>query len=184
VTKEASRLVARTGSVDETRALAAALAPGVRRGDLLLLSGDLGAGKTAFVQGLGRAMGVTEPITSPTFTLAQRYDGDPILHHLDVYRLSQLNEVLDLGLAELLDDGGVVAIEWGDAVVPVLPSDYLEVHLTLTDASTPDGREIVLRPVGPRWGARRRALGEAIAPWAVKDDDDGDPRAGEGVAPC
>ena len=187
MTMQASRLVARTGSVDETRALAASLAPSVRPGDLLLLAGDLGAGKTAFVQGLGRAMGVTEPITSPTFTLAQRYDSDPVLHHLDVYRLSQLNEVLDLGLGELLDDGGVVAIEWGDAVVPVLPSDYLEVRLTLTDVATPDGREIVLRPVGTRWGARRRVLAEAIAPWAVKDDDGdegGDAAPGEAVAPC
>jgi tRNA threonylcarbamoyladenosine biosynthesis protein TsaE len=183
VTMQASRLVARTGSVDETRALAASMAPSVLPGDLLLLAGDLGAGKTAFVQGLGRAMGVTEPITSPTFTLAQRYDSDPILHHLDVYRLSQLNEVLDLGLGELLDDGGVVVIEWGDAVVPVLPSDYLEVRLNLAEVATPDDREIVLRPVGVRWGARRRGLAEAIAPWAVKDDE-GDGGAPGEVAPC
>jgi tRNA threonylcarbamoyladenosine biosynthesis protein TsaE len=182
----ASRLVARTGSVDETRALAASLAPTVRPGDLLLLAGDLGAGKTAFVQGLGRAMGVTEPITSPTFTLAQRYDSEPTLHHLDVYRLSQLNEVLDLGLGELLDEGGVVAIEWGDAVVPVVPSDYLEVRLTLTDVATPDGREIELRPVGSRWGVRLRVLAEAIAPWTQGPGDgpsDG-PSEGEAVPPC
>jgi hypothetical protein len=108
--------------------------------------------------------------------------------------------VLDLGLGELLDEGGVVAIEWGDAVVPVLPSDYLEVRLTLTDIATPDDREIALRPVGPRWGARQRVLAEAIAPWAHADhanndshaDDAGDRHdAGdhddgnaEGVAPC
>lgn len=188
MTLQAPRLVARTGSADETRALAAALAPSVRPGDLLLLAGDLGAGKTAFVQGLGRAMGVTEPITSPTFTLAQRYDSDPVLHHLDVYRLGQLNEVLDLGLGELLDDGGVVAIEWGDAVVPVLPSDYLEVRLTLAGADTPDRREVVLRPVGPRWSARRRTLAEAIRKWAVDAGDggggEGGGRPGEGVTPC
>jgi tRNA threonylcarbamoyladenosine biosynthesis protein TsaE len=168
----ASRLVARTDSVDETRALAASLAPIVRPGDLLLLAGDLGAGKTAFVQGLGRAMGVTEPITSPTFTLAQRYDSDPTLHHLDVYRLNQLNEVLDLGLGELLEEGGVVAIEWGDAVEPVVPTDYLEVRLTLADVDTPQAREIVLRPVGPGWSARRRVLAEAIGPWAAADPGD------------
>jgi tRNA threonylcarbamoyladenosine biosynthesis protein TsaE len=185
VTMHASRLVARTGSVDETRALAASLAPTVRPGDLLLLAGDLGAGKTAFVQGLGRAMGVTEPITSPTFTLAQRYDSDPTLHHLDVYRLSQLNEVLDLGLGELLDEGGVVAIEWGDAVVPVVPSDYLEVRLTLTDVATPDGRVIELSPVGSRWGARQRMLAEAIAPWAQAGQGPSDGQSkGEAVPPC
>jgi tRNA threonylcarbamoyladenosine biosynthesis protein TsaE len=161
----ASRLVARTRSVDETRDLAASLVPSIRPGDLLLLAGDLGAGKTAFVQGLGRALGVTEPITSPTFTLAQRYDGEMVLHHLDVYRLAQLNEVVDLGLGELLDEGGVVAIEWGDAVIPVLPSDYLEVRLTMADVATPDRREVELQPVGPAWAARQRALAEAIGPW-------------------
>ena len=187
MTLQAPRLVARTASVDETRALAASLAPSVRPGDLLLLAGDLGAGKTAFVQGLGRAMGVTEPITSPTFTLAQRYDSDPVLHHLDVYRLGQLNEVLDLGLAELLDEGGVVAIEWGDAVVPVLPNDYLEVRLTLAEVDRPDRREVALRAVGPRWGARRRVLAEAIAPWSGDGDgasESGTSEGDEGVAPC
>jgi tRNA threonylcarbamoyladenosine biosynthesis protein TsaE len=168
----ASRLVARTRSVDETRDLAASLVPSIRPGDLLLLAGDLGAGKTAFVQGLGRALGVTEPITSPTFTLVQRYDGEMVLHHLDVYRLGQLNEVLDLGLGELLDEGGVVAIEWGDAVIPVLPSDYLEVRLTLADVATPDRREVELHPVGPRWSARQRVLAEAIGPWASDADAD------------
>jgi len=181
VNLHATRLVARTHSVDETRTLAASLGPVVRPGDLLLLAGDLGAGKTAFVQGLGQALGVSEPITSPTFTLAQRYDGDLVVHHLDVYRLSQLNEVLDLGLAELLDEGGVVVIEWGDAVVPVVPSDYLEVRLALAAVATPDDREIVLQPVGPRWSSRRRVLAEAIAPWA--SDGAGDD-AGEGLASC
>jgi tRNA threonylcarbamoyladenosine biosynthesis protein TsaE len=170
VTMHASRLVARTRSVDETRDLAASLVPSIRPGDLLLLAGDLGAGKTAFVQGLGRALGVTEPITSPTFTLVQRYDGEMVLHHLDVYRLGQLNEVLDLGLGELLDEGGVVAIEWGDAVIPVLPSDYLEIRLTLADVATPDRREVELQPVGRRWSARQRALAEAIGPWAAGGD--------------
>jgi tRNA threonylcarbamoyladenosine biosynthesis protein TsaE len=173
VTMHASRLVARTRSVDETRGLAASLVPSIRPGDLLLLAGDLGAGKTAFVQGLGRALGVTEPITSPTFTLAQRYDGEMVLHHLDVYRLGQLNEVLDLGLGELLDEGGVVAIEWGDAVIPVLPSDYLEVRLTMADVATPDRREVELQPVGPAWSARQRALAEAIGPWSAAADVDG-----------
>jgi tRNA threonylcarbamoyladenosine biosynthesis protein TsaE len=90
-----------------------------------------------------------------------------VLHHLDVYRLSQLNEVLDLGLAEMLDEGGVVVIEWGDAVEPVVPSDYLEVRLALAAIDTPDDRDILLHPVGPHWSSRQRVLAEAIAPWAV-----------------
>lgn len=158
-----AQIAARTRSVDETRALAAAVAQLAEAGDLVLLAGDLGAGKTAFVQGFGQALGVDEPITSPTFTLAQRYDGARVIHHLDVYRLGQLHEVLDLGLPELLDEGGIVLIEWGDAVVPVVPADYLEVRLAFGDAD--DERHVTVRPVGRRWAARQRSLTEVVTPW-------------------
>lgn len=157
-------LVVRTSSVDETRKLAAALAELARPGDLVVLAGDLGAGKTAFVQGFGRALDVDEPITSPTFTLAQQYDGRFTVHHLDVYRLELLGEVADLGLSELLDDGGVTLIEWGDVIAPVLPSEYLEVRLTFGGAD--DERRIALRPVGPGWAGRQQSLLHAVAPWA------------------
>jgi tRNA threonylcarbamoyladenosine biosynthesis protein TsaE len=163
VTNRPVWLAARTQSVDETRSLAASLAGVVAAGDLILLAGELGAGKTVFVQGFGWALGVSEPITSPTFALAQRYDGDLIVHHLDVYRLDQLHEVLDLGIGELLDEG-VVMIEWGDAVAAALPSDYLEVALRFGRQA--DERLITLRPVGPRWGARADPLAAAIGPWA------------------
>jgi tRNA threonylcarbamoyladenosine biosynthesis protein TsaE len=164
------RIFGRTESVDDTRALAAAVARLSRPGDLILLAGDLGAGKTAFVQGFGQALGVTEPITSPTFALAQRYDGTHgrVVHHLDVYRLEQLHEVLDLDIAELLDGGGTVLVEWGDAVTPALPSDYLEVSLAMGDY--PDERLFTLHPVGPRWCAREDDIVEAATPWA-KDPD-------------
>lgn len=162
------QIFGRTQSVDETRALGGALAATSRPGDLILLAGDLGAGKTAFVQGFGRALGVTEPITSPTFALAQRYDGDRItVHHLDVYRLEQLHEVLDLDIADLLDQGGIVLVEWGNAVIPALPSDYLEVTLALGEE--PDDREVTVHPVGPRWRSREAAVVAALKPWS-KDD--------------
>jgi tRNA threonylcarbamoyladenosine biosynthesis protein TsaE len=163
VSERAATLVACTTSVDQTRALAGAVASLARPGDLLLLAGDLGAGKTAFAQGFGTGLGVTEPITSPTFTLAQQYDGRLRMHHLDVYRLEQMAEVLDLGLAELLDDGGVVLIEWGDAILPALPTDYLEVRLTFGTGD--DDRRLALRRVGPSWGARDRVLADAVAPF-------------------
>ncbi len=156
---------ARSSSVDDTRAVAAALAPLVRPGDVVLLAGELGAGKTAFVQGLGAALGVTERITSPTFTIAQEYVGHLHLHHLDVYRLDHLEETLDIGLPEIIDEGAVVVIEWGDVVVPVLPRNFLEVRLTF--GAGDDDRHLALSPIGTRWMARSRALADALAPWAT-----------------
>jgi tRNA threonylcarbamoyladenosine biosynthesis protein TsaE len=153
-------ITVRTDRPDATRAVAAAVAELARPGDLLLLVGDLGAGKTSFVQGFGRALGVTEQITSPTFTLARQYRGRLLLHHLDVYRLEQLDEVLDLGLSELLDSEAVVLIEWGDAILPALPADYLEIHLAYGDSD--DDRVITLRSVGRGWAARGRALEVAV----------------------
>jgi tRNA threonylcarbamoyladenosine biosynthesis protein TsaE len=185
-------LVARTSSVDETRALAGALAQLAQPGDLFVLAGDLGAGKTAFVQGFGAGLGVTEPITSPTFTLAQQYQGRLVVHHLDVYRLDQLGEVAELGLSELLDDRGVVLIEWGDAILPVLPNDYLEVRLTFGDAAGADVetdigddvRRISLRSFGSAWGHRQVSLLQAIAPWAETPETPAVPPGGGGAAPC
>ena len=149
----------------QTRELAAAVAELARPGDLLLLVGDLGAGKTAFVQGFGTALGIEEPITSPTFTLARQYQGRLELNHLDVYRLEQVEEVLDLGLQELLDGTSATLIEWGDTILPALPADYLEVHLSYGEGD--DDRMLRFRPVGARWGARSRALGAALGPWVL-----------------
>jgi tRNA threonylcarbamoyladenosine biosynthesis protein TsaE len=140
-----------------------------RPGDLVLLSGELGAGKTAFTQGFGSALGITEPITSPTFTLAHQYSGRLVLHHLDVYRLDQLSEVTDLGLGELLDGGGVTVIEWGDVIAPALPADYLEVKLAYGDAD--DDRVITLDIVGGRTPARLRAMATAVSPWAQNEGE-------------
>jgi tRNA threonylcarbamoyladenosine biosynthesis protein TsaE len=162
---------AKTTSVDDTRALAAALAELARPGDLILLAGDLGAGKTAFAQGFGAALGVTEHITSPTFTLANQYEGRLVLNHLDVYRLDQLEEIFDLGLPEMLDEGGVTLIEWGDVIAPALPADYLEIRLASSDDDE-DERRLEIDTAGPRWSARMRALTTALHRWI------------QGVAPC
>lgn len=161
-----------TTEVAQTRAVAAALGELLRAGDLLVLIGDLGAGKTAFAQGIGAGLGVTETITSPTFALVQSYTGRLDLHHLDVYRLDQVNEALDLGLAELLDDDAVVVVEWGDTIAPVLPQDYLEVRLAYGEG--PEDRTVALSPVGPRWSARMRALATVLAT-VVGDPDGGQP---------
>lgn len=154
-------LVVATKSAAGTRAVAAALAERALAGDLLLLTGDLGAGKTTFCQGFGAALGVSSPITSPTFTLHHRYEGRLVMHHLDVYRLEQLDETIELGLAELLDADAVTLIEWGDTIRPVLAPDYLEISLEL--GSGDEDRQLRLSFVGARWLARRPAVAEALA---------------------
>lgn len=161
----------RTTSAEDTRALAAEVASLAKPGDLLLLVGDLGAGKTAFVQGFAAGLGVTEPVTSPAFVLARPYQGRLPLVHLDVYRLEHLNELHDLGISEMLDDGGVTVIEWGDVVAPALPADFLEVSLA-TDDGEDDERLVTIRWVGRRWAPRAAALQRAVEAWAVGGRED------------
>ena len=158
-------LRARTEGVEATRELARTMADLVEPGDVLLLTGELGAGKTAFAQGFGAGLGITDQITSPTFTLARQYEGRLPLHHIDVYRLDRLSEMQDVGIPELLDSGGVLLIEWGDAIEPALPADYLEVRLTY--GADDDDRELQFRCVGGRWAARQRVLAEAVTRWVV-----------------
>jgi len=154
-----------TTSVDDTRALAAEIATLALPGDLLVLAGDLGTGKTAFAQGFARGLGVDEPVTSPAFILVRTYEGRLPFVHLDVYRLDTMQELVDLGIAELLDEGAVTLVEWGDAVAPALPPDFLEVRLEVTD--TADDRLLTVRSVGPAWPPRADALRRALAPWTV-----------------
>lgn len=162
-----------TSSPEQTGVLAELLADRAEPGDVLLLVGDLGAGKTAFSKAFGRALGVDEPITSPTFTLAREYVGRLPLHHLDVYRLEQMSEVVDLDLPELLDSGGVVLIEWGDAILPMLPADFLEVRFTFGEGD--DDRQIEMRPVGQRWLARAASIAAMCAPGFDEDGELGAP---------
>jgi tRNA threonylcarbamoyladenosine biosynthesis protein TsaE len=157
-------LLCRTRDVDQTRALAGAIAALVGVGDLLVLVGDLGAGKTHFTQGFARARGVAEPVTSPTFTLANRYVGDLVINHLDAYRVEELGEAEDLAIPELLEDG-VTLIEWGDRILPALPGDRLEVKITLGDDD--DERQILLSSMGRSWTSRSGALSAAVGPWLV-----------------
>jgi len=152
--------VVSTSSPQQTADLAGVLAERAVAGDVLILVGDLGAGKTAFSKAYGKALGVDEPITSPTFALAREYKGRLPLHHLDVYRLEHMSEVLGLDLPDLLDSGGVVLIEWGDAIVQMLPPDYLSLRFTFGAAD--NDRSIEFAPVGERWCAREPELAAAL----------------------
>ncbi len=156
------RLSLRATSLDATHAVAGAVARVSRPGDVILLAGEMGAGKTAFAQGFGRALGVTEPITSPTFTLVHSYDTEgPTLHHADLYRLDQLAEVADLALGELAEFDGIVLVEWGDVVESSF-GEHLLVRLDLVDGDLAS-RRITIVPSGAGWARRWAALGTATA---------------------
>jgi tRNA threonylcarbamoyladenosine biosynthesis protein TsaE len=167
----------------DTQAMAAALAPLCVAGDMVLLSGDLGAGKTTFSQGFGAALGITEVMTSPTFTLVRQYPVGPgpgltgpgvegtggriaTLLHADVYRLDRLDEIVDLGLGELVEDAAVALVEWGDVAEPVLGEGSLAVELTAGDDD--DHRLVSVRPIGEAWSTRWEALSTSLGPWRVE----------------
>ncbi len=130
------KLTLETTSAAETQALAARLAAGLRNGDILALAGDLGAGKTTFVQGLARGLGITVPVTSPTFILINRYvaaDGR-VLQHADCYRLANAPaEMWDVGLTDLFAGDDIVVIEWADRIPGLLPEEYMEVAFAYLD---------------------------------------------------
>lgn len=150
-------------SMQDTYEIATQVAQSVTAGDLILLIGDLGAGKTAFAKGFGKAIGVEEPITSPTFTLAREYRGELDLHHLDVYRLEQIEEVRDLALPELFEGNSVTLIEWGDQIISALPKSHLEVSLEYGDIDSE--RIINIAPSGQGWNDRIVALKETLIQW-------------------
>jgi len=130
---------------DDTRAFAARLASVLRPGDTLVLVGGLGVGKTLFTGGLATGLGVEEAVVSPSFVLVRRYDSGflPIIH-VDVYRLGSLNEFDDLDVFEM-SEGGVLVIEWGDAVDSALPDNHLRVEFIVEED---EARVLRLIPTG------------------------------------
>lgn len=161
-------LLLRSTSNSDTQAIAAAVARVVRAGDIVVLAGEMGSGKTVFAQGFGAALGVTEPMTSPTYNLVHSHTaGKLTVHHADLYRLSTQHEVADLAFAELAESGGVVIVEWGDVVAGTL-GDHLLVELRAVDsgAEGDTGRAITIQAVGRDWAARWRHLDEALRGFA------------------
>ncbi len=159
----------RASSIDDTHAIAASIAKLARAGDLIVLAGEMGAGKTAFAQGFGVALGVAEPMTSPTFTLVHSYDlGRITLHHADIYRLSTRNEVDDLALNELLESDGIVLLEWGDVVAQSL-GEHLLVRLEPDDDDLHDegARSLTVGGNGKCWAGRWERLEAALAKFAA-----------------
>jgi tRNA threonylcarbamoyladenosine biosynthesis protein TsaE len=170
------------------KALGGVLARLLRPGDTVLLGGDLGAGKTTYVQGLAAALGVGEPVTSPTFVLVHSYRTDAgwELLHADVWRLEQLQEVIDLALPELIEAGRAAVVEWGEMAAPALAPDCLHVTIDFEDdepslapgpvtnrPSRPNGarhpgggaggvRRLTFSALGPSWEHRMAGLQVAL----------------------
>jgi tRNA threonylcarbamoyladenosine biosynthesis protein TsaE len=165
-------------SPEETRILGAALAPMLLPGDVISLSGDLGAGKTVFVQGLGAALGVTARVSSPTFTIVHEYWGRYPIIHIDVYRLDSFQEVLDLGFDELLDPEAIMIVEWGEAVAPMLPQRYVDIDIRrAVDPDLETYRDMVFRPRGDDWVVKlegMRKTAEALLDAASMESSGGE----------
>jgi tRNA threonylcarbamoyladenosine biosynthesis protein TsaE len=171
---------------EDMKAVGAILAGLLGPGDTVLLGGDLGAGKTTFVQGLAAALGVGEPVTSPTFVLVHSYRtaaGWELLH-ADVWRLEQLQEVIDLAIPELVEAGGAAVVEWGEMAAPALASDCLHVIIDFADGAAPrparspggdqerptaggtgagGARRLTFNALGLSWQQRMAALQAALA---------------------
>ena len=142
-----------------TRELAGRVAARCRPGDVVLLVGDLGAGKTVFAQGFAAALGVPGPVTSPTFALVRQYrcgvdSAVGVLIHADVYRTGSLDEVTDLALAELVEEDAVALVEWGELAAPALGDSALEITLIAPDPVGAPARRVLTLTGRGRWADR------------------------------
>ena len=151
------------GSLTDTQRFAEIVAAHVRPRDMIVLAGEMGTGKTTFTQSFGRALGITDLITSPTFNLLHNYgSGRMSLHHADLYRLERTGELEDLGLDELQDSGGVIAVEWGDIVGDEL-GDALVLRFAHADETVDtDVRCVTVLARGAQWESRIHKLVEEL----------------------
>jgi tRNA threonylcarbamoyladenosine biosynthesis protein TsaE len=148
-----------TISRDATEALGEALAPLLGAGDVLVLSGDLGAGKTQLTKGIARGLAVVEPVTSPTFNLLLVHAGRLPVYHFDLYRLDSSAQLEDLDYWGTLEADGVSVVEWGDRFADAMPADGVSVRIHITDD---DSRRLEVAPLGER-GAKLAADWAAAA---------------------
>ena len=141
-------MVYKSNSAKETENIAKSFAKTLKKGDVICLSGDLGAGKTAFTAGLAKGLGVNEYVSSPTFTILNCYDGDLSLYHFDVYRISKSDELFDIGFDEYISGDGVSVIEWAEMIEDILPLPRYEVKIIKNLDIHDDYREISIEKRG------------------------------------
>ena len=147
-----------THSPTETRSLGEALSKGLRPGDVLVLQGGMGAGKSEFTRGIARGLGISGPIASPTFTIMQAYDSGRLpLYHFDWYRINDAEELFEIGAEEYLQGDGIAVVEWAERASELLPDSYLQI--SLSKGAGDDERIIEIIPVG---GYTNAAYGKDI----------------------
>jgi len=135
-------------SENDTQKIAEDMADNIKSGDVICLNGELGAGKTVFVTALARAMGVTEYISSPTFTIVNEYSGRIPIYHFDVYRISDCDEMFEIGFDEYIYGGGLCIIEWSSNIEDILPEERYEVNIRRNYDNGDDYREISIKKCG------------------------------------
>ena len=150
-------------TAEDTKVAGEEFAFALRPGDVILLSGQLGAGKTTFAQGVAQGLGVAERVTSPTFTMVREHEavndrGISTLHHADVYRVGTLDEVVDLALGELVEESAVALVEWGEIASSVFGLDVMNVDFSIDEN---EGRALVVS------GALAEGRGQELDVWAV-----------------
>ncbi len=132
---------------EETKSFGNKLGEIVKKGSIICLLGDLGAGKTTFTQSLAKGLGVCDYVTSPTFTIVNEYDGRIPLYHFDVYRIGSSEEMYDIGYDEYINSDGVCIIEWANLIEDIVPEERLTIELKYVE----DGREMILTPKGEEY---------------------------------
>lgn len=136
-----------SNSEEETKMIGQKVASQLKKGDIIVLTGDLGSGKTKFVEGILTYFGKQDEISSPTFTIVNEYEGNMPLYHFDVYRIGSSEEMYDIGYDEYINSDGVCIIEWANLIEDILPDEYLHIELKYKDMS----REMILNPVGEKY---------------------------------
>ncbi len=132
----------------DTKKIAAEFVKTLRAGDVICMYGDLGAGKTAFAQGLAQGLNISEPVTSPTFTIVNEYYGDLPLYHFDVYRIADPDEMYDVGYDEYVGGDGISVIEWAELIADILPENRYSVTILKDDTQSDDYRKIIIERIG------------------------------------
>lgn len=155
-------LVLESKSPDQTREFGTRLGEKFKGNAVISLDGDLGAGKTHFIQGLAIGVGVCDRVVSPTYTIICEYEGSIPLVHMDLYRLEGLSDLEELGLEDYFYDNVVTAIEWGTRAKELLPEDFLSIHISHPQGGDKNNRLILIEAIGARYVELVKELGREL----------------------